>query len=250
MTRYKRIMIKLSGGAMAGDGTQIFSQEAIGHIVSEVLSAADLGCQVAIMVGGGNIFRGNIAADLKIERAEADNMGMLGTIINGVMLRAAVNSATDRDVRVMTAIAINQIAEPYIRLRAQRHLEKGSIVILVGGIGQPYVTTDYPAVQRAVEMRCDAILAAKHGVDGVYTADPKRDATAKRYQSLTYDDVISQDLRVMDQSAMLLARDYNLPIHLFNFDKPGCIARICQGEDVGTYVARDAKLSLVEDRAA
>jgi uridylate kinase len=247
MTRYKRIMIKLSGGAMAGAGSAIFDKHAIEHIVAEILAANELGCQVALMVGGGNIFRGNIAEQWRIERAEADNMGMLGTIINGVMLRAAINAKVETDVRVMTAIQINQIAEPYIRLRANRHLEKGSIVILVGGIGQPYVTTDYPAVQRALEMRCAAILAAKHGVDGVFTADPKTAPTARRYKSLTYGDVVSQDLRVMDQSAMLLARDHNLPIHLFNFDRPGCIRRICLGEDIGTYIGADARLSLASE---
>lgn len=247
MTRYRRIMIKLSGGAMAGSGSAIFDKVAIEHIVTEILSATELGCQVALMVGGGNIFRGNIAEQWRIERAEADNMGMLGTVINGVMLRAAINAKTETDVRVMTAIQINQIAEPYIRLRAARHLEKGSIVVLVGGIGQPYVTTDYPAVQRALEMRCEAILAAKHGVDGVFTADPKTNPTARRYKSLTYGDVVSQDLRVMDQSAMLLARDHGLPIHLFNFDRAGCIRRICLGEDIGTYIGSDASLSLAAE---
>jgi uridylate kinase len=245
MSRYKRVMIKLSGGAM-GSGGNIFDRPNIEHIVNEVVAATEMGCQVAIVVGGGNIFRGNIADTWKIERAEADNMGMLGTIINGVMLRAAFNARTETDVRVMTAIQINQIAEPYIRLRAARHLEKGSIVILVGGIGQPYVTTDYPSVQRALEVRCEAILAAKHGVDGVYTADPKKDPAAKRYRSLSYDDVIAQDIRVMDQSAMLLARDHALPIHLFNFDQPGCISRILKGEDVGTYVGPNAQLTLAE----
>lgn len=244
MSRYKRVMIKLSGGAMGSSDGGIFGKDAIEHIVTEVVAAIDLGCEVAIVVGGGNIFRGNIADTWKIERAEADNMGMLGTIINGVMLRAAINARTDTDVRVMSAIQINQIAEPYIRLRAARHLDKGSIVILVGGIGQPYVTTDYPSVQRAAEIHCEAILAAKHGVDGIYTADPKKDPSAKRYRSLSYDDVIAKDLRVMDQSAMLLARDHNLPIHLFNFDQAGSIARILKGEDVGTYVGPGAKLEL------
>lgn len=244
MVRYRRIMIKLSGGAMAGQGHSIFDQEAIEHIVDQIVSATELGCEVAVMVGGGNIFRGNVAEKWNIERAEADNMGMLGTVINGVMLRAAINARIDTDVRVMSAIAINSIAEPYIRLRAGRHLDKKSVVILVGGIGQPYVTTDYPAVQRALEMRCEAILAAKHGVDGVFTDDPKRVPDARRYKSLTYDDVIMQDLRVMDQSAMLLARDHNLPIHLFNFDKPGAIGRIVQGEDVGTFIGRDTTLTL------
>ncbi len=247
MTRYRRIMIKLSGQAMAGPSHTIFGKDQIEHIVDQIISAVELGAQVAVTVGGGNIFRGNVASLWNIERAEADNMGMLGTVINGVMLRAAINARIDTDVRVMSAIAINQIAEPYIRLRAARHLDKGSIVILVAGIGQPYVTTDYPAVQRALEMRCEAILAAKHGVDGVFTDDPKRNPAARRYKSLHYDDVIAQDLRVMDQSAMLLARDHALPIHLFNFDSPDSIRRICLGEDVGTYVGRDATLGLADD---
>lgn len=247
MARYRRIMMKLSGGAMAGDGASIFDQASIEHIVDQILSATELGSEVVIMVGGGNIFRGNVAQTWNIERAEADNMGMLGTVINGVMLRAAINARVDTDVRVMSAIQINSIAEPYIRLRASRHLDKKSIVILVGGIGQPYVTTDYPAVQRALELRCDAILAAKHGVDGIYTADPKREPNAKRYASLTYDDVIAQDLRVMDQSAMLLARDHSLPIHLFNFDQRGRVASILKGEDVGTMVSRDSVLTLADD---
>jgi uridylate kinase len=244
MTRYRRIMIKLSGQAMAGAGQNIFGKEQIEHIVDEVLSAVALGAEVAVTVGGGNIFRGNVAETWKIERAEADNMGMLGTVINGVMLRAALTAKQDIDVRVMSALTINQIAEPYIRLRANRHLDKGAVVILVAGIGQPYVTTDYPSVQRALEMRCEAILAAKHGVDGVFTADPKLDPGARRYRSVHYDDVVRQNLRVMDQSAMLLARDHKLPIHLFNFDQPGCIRRICLGEDVGTYVGPDARMVL------
>ncbi|MDX2102112.1 MAG: UMP kinase [Alphaproteobacteria bacterium] len=249
MSRYRRIMVKLSGAAMAGTGSQIFDRIAIEHIVDQVVGAIDLGVAVAIMVGGGNIFRGNVASAWNIERAEADNMGMLATVINGVMMRAAINAKTPTDVRVMSSIAINQMAEPYIRLRANRHLDKGSIVVLVGGIGQPYVTTDYPSVQRALELRCDAILAAKHGVDGVFTADPKRDPAAKRFSTISFDDVIRQDLRVMDQSAMLLARDHRLPVHLFNFDKPGAIRRICLGEDVGTTVTHDAALQLVEDAA-
>jgi uridylate kinase len=249
MPRYKRVMIKLSGGAMAGTaveggGHDIFGKESIEHIVEQVAEAVTLGVEVAIMVGGGNIFRGNVAQNWKIERAEADNMGMLGTIINGVMLRAAMAARVKTDVRVMTAIAIDAIAEPYIRLRANRHLDRGLIVILVGGIGQPYVTTDYPAVQRAIETHCEAILAAKHGVDGVFTADPKRDPAAKRYVSVGYDEVIARDLRVMDQSAILLARDHKLPIHLFDFDTPGSIRRICLGEDVGTLISPDVKTTL------
>jgi uridylate kinase len=243
MPRYKRVMIKLSGGAMAGTGADIFDRAAIEHIVGQVVDATSLGVQVAIMVGGGNIFRGNVAQTWNIERAEADNMGMLGTVINGVMLRAAIKARISTDVRVMSAIAIDAIAEPYIRLRANRHLDHGLTVVLVGGIGQPYVTTDYPAVQRALETQCDALLAAKHGVDGVFTADPKRDPTAKRYRTVGYDLVVGRDLKVMDQSAVLLARDHQLPIHLFDFDTPGSIRRICEGEDVGTLIAPGVETS-------
>ena len=174
-------------------------------------------------------------------------MGMLGTIINGVMLRAAINTRIDTDVRVMSAIHINSIAEPYIRLRAIRHLEKGSIVILVGGIGQPFVTTDYPSVQRAIETHCQAIFAAKHGVDGVFTADPKKDPKAQRFKSVSFTEVLHRDIRIMDQSAMLLARDHNLPIHLFNFDQPRAVQSLLNGRDIGTFVARDAPLIMANN---
>lgn len=243
--RYRRVMLKLSGGAMAGDSQNVtFDREAIEAIVSQIASTIELGVQIAITVGGGNIFRGNVASLWNIERAEADNMGMLGTIINGVMLRAAINARIDRDVRVMSAIAINSIAEPYIRLRALRHLDKGSIVILVGGIGQPFVTTDYPSAQRAIETHCEAILAAKHGVDGAYTADPKIFPDAKRYKSLSYDEVLRRDIKIMDQAAMILARDHNLPIHLFNFDRPDAIASILRGEEIGSYVGPKSEVQL------
>ena len=171
---------------------------------------------------------------------------MLGTVINAVLLRAALKARSEYEVRVMTAFPMEWIAEPYIRLRAVRHLEKGYIIIMGGGIGQPYVTTDYPAVQRALEIGCDAILAAKQGADGVYTADPGTDPSAQRYTSISFDDIVRRDLRVMDQSALLLARDHDLPIHIFDFDKPGCIRRILEGEDVGTLVTQNAELRLAD----
>lgn len=237
--RYKRVLLKLSGAAMAGgDKTQTFHRVSIQHIVDEILSLRHLGIDVVTVVGGGNIFRGNLAQDWNIEQAEADHMGMLGTVINGVLLRAALD-ATELEVRLMTAMAIPSVAEPYIRLRAIRHLEKGRVVILSGGIGQPYVTTDYPAAQRAIETRCEAVLAAKHGVDGVYTADPNQDPTARRYVSLASDEAIRNNLRAMDQSALLLARDHGIPVHVFNFDLKDAARRICLGEDVGTLVSRD-----------
>lgn len=235
--RYRRVLLKLSGAAMGGDASRTFSRTAIDHIVGEVASLRDVNVETVLVVGGGNIFRGNLASEWMIEQAEADNMGMLGTVINGVLLRAALQAA-GLEVRLMTAMPIPSVAEPYIRLRAVRHLEKGRVVILSGGIGQPYVTTDYPASQRALETRCEAVLAAKHDVDGVYDSDPRTNPKAKRYVTLSSDDAIRQDLRAMDQSALLLARDHELPVHLFNFDQKGAALKLCLGEDVGTLVAK------------
>ena len=239
--RYKRVLLKLSGAAMAGgDRTTTFHRVAIQHIVDEIVSLRHMGIDVITVVGGGNIFRGNLAQDWNIEQAEADHMGMLGTVINGVLLRAALD-ATDLEVRLMTAMPIPSVAEPYIRLRAIRHLEKGRVVILAGGIGQPYVTTDYPAAQRAIETRCDAVLAAKHGIDGVYSADPNKDPGARRYISLNSDEAIRNNLKAMDQSALLLARDHGVPVHVFDFGLRGASRRICLGEDVGTLVDREVQ---------
>ncbi|QQR69204.1 MAG: UMP kinase [Alphaproteobacteria bacterium] len=243
--RYKRVMIKLSGGAIAGDQEIGFDQKSIEHIVSEVMTVKDQGIEVSIVIGGGNIFRGNLAAAWGIERADADYVGMLGTVVNSLMLRGALKARTPHDVRVMTAINMDAVAEPFIRLRAIHHMEKGAIVIMAGGIGQPYLTTDYTAVQRALETRCDAILVAKQGVDGVYTADPKKNPAAKRYRTLAYDDFILEKLHIMDHSSLLLARDHALPIHIFSFAEPGCMERICGGEDMGTYIDPNTSMQTV-----
>jgi uridylate kinase len=236
MPRYKRVLLKLSGGALAGTDGFGFDPGRLDHICNEVLSLTRMDVEVAIVVGGGNIFRGRLAENWGIERAEADNIGTLATIINSLLLRGALKAKTEQEIRVMTAIPINAVAEPYIRLRAIHHLEKGYIVIFAGGNGQPYVTTDYPAVQRAVETRCDAILVAKHGVDGVYDRDPFAQDNAKRYVSVNYNDVISLNLNVMDQSAVLLARDYQLPIHVFDFAESDAARMICCGNDIGTII--------------
>lgn len=241
MLRYKRVLIKLSGGAIAGDRGFGFANEAVQHIVREVLAVRDLGVEVTIVIGGGNIFRGRISADWEIDRVEGDSVGMLGTVINSVLLRAAIKARSDYEVRVMTAFPMEWVAEPYIRLRAIRHLEKGYVVILAGGIGQPLVTTDYPAVQRAIEMKCDAILAAKHGVDGVYDKDPREHADARLYQSIAYEEAIRKDLQVLDQQAIVLARQHAVPVHVFDFDKPGCLARICRGESLGTVMSSESQ---------
>lgn len=244
MSRYKRVLIKLSGGAIAGHHSFGFDPVAVEHIVREVLEVRHLGVQVAIVIGGGNIFRGRISEAWDIPRVEGDNMGMMATVINAVLLRAAIKARSEYECRVMTAFPMEWVAEPYIRLRGIRHMEKGYVVILGGGIGQPLVTTDYPAVARAIELECDAILAAKHGTDGVYDSDPRNNPAARRFTSIAYDDVIRNDLKVMDQSALLMARDHDVPVHLFDFDRPGCLKRICMGEDVGTYLSRDTVTAL------
>jgi uridylate kinase len=241
VSQLKRVLIKLSGRAVAGESDFGFSATALDHIAREVLSVRECGTAVAIVIGGGNVFRGKIAEEWGIERAEADNIGVLGTAMNSLLLRGVLKARGAGEVRVMSALRMDSIAEPFIRLRATHHLEKGYVVIFAGGIGQPYVTTDYPSVQRALEVNCDALLVAKHGVDGVYDGDPRvprTGAEAKRYRELTYDDAIRLNLKVMDQSAVILARDFKLPLHVFNFDASGAMARICKGErGVGTEIS-------------
>lgn len=235
--RYNRVLVKLSGGAIAGENGWGFSPSSLNHIADEVLKLNQLGVQVSVVVGGGNIFRGELGEEWGIERAEADNIGMIATVTNSLMLRGVLKARGNVDVRVMTAIPINTVAEPFIRLRAIRHLEHGYIVVLAGGTGNPYVTTDYPSAQRALELRADALLAAKNGIDGIYTADPRHDPSARRYRQIGYDTVIQSNLRALDQSAVLLARDHQLPIHVFDFDTPEVMCKICRGEDVGTLIS-------------
>jgi uridylate kinase len=237
--RYSRILVKLSGGAIAGEKEWGFDPNALNHIADEVLGLHQLGVQVSVVVGGGNIFRGDLGEEWGIERAEADNIGMIATIANSLMLRGVLESRGRTKVRVMSAIPISSVAEPFIRLRAIRHLEHGYIVVLAAGTGNPYVTTDYPSAQRALELRAEALLAAKQGTDGIYTGDPRKERRARRYRKINYDTVIQQNLRALDQSAVLLARDHNLPIHVFDFHKVGAMRRICEGNDEGTLISRD-----------
>ncbi len=243
--RYKRILLKLSGAAVAGAQDFGFDPGALDFIADEVLKLHGAGIEIGIVIGGGNIFRGNLGTQWGIEHAEADNIGMMATVINSLMLRGVLTSRGKAEVRVMSAIPINTVAEPFIRLRAIHHMEKGYIVIFAAGTGQPYMTTDYPAVQRAIETRAEALLAAKSGTDGIYTADPNLDPGARRYVHMGYDTVVHQNLKVMDQSAVILARDHALPLHVFNFDLPDAMWRICQGEDVGTIITDSG-----EDRLA
>lgn len=235
--RYNRVLVKLSGGALAGDKDWGFSPNALNHIADEIIKLRNLGIQVSVVVGGGNIFRGELGEQWGIERAEADSIGMIATVTNSLMLRGVLKSRGHVDVRVMTAIPIDTVAEPFIRLRAIRHLEHGYIVVLAAGTGNPYVTTDYPSAQRALELRAEALLAAKNGVDGIYTGDPRRYTSARRYTQINYDTVIQKNLRALDQSAVLLARDHGLPIHVFNFDTPEIMCQICQGKDAGTLIS-------------
>jgi uridylate kinase len=237
MRRYDRVLVKLSGEALAGDAGSGADPASLSRVADEVLSVRDLGVQVAVVVGGGNYFRGRMAEGWGISRAEADNIGMLGTIMNALMLRGVLTARTDVDVRVMTAVPMQSVAEPFIRLRAIRHLDNGSIVLLAGGIGQPYVTTDYPAVQRALELDADALLVAKRGVDGVYDSDPKVNPAAIRYEQLTYDEALAAGVRVMDTSAFVLANEMSLTMHVFDVAATGVMREICEGKDHGTRIS-------------
>ncbi|HEV3381224.1 MAG TPA: UMP kinase [Trebonia sp.] len=229
-------MVKLSGEALAGPAGAGADPASLARVADEVLSLHEIGVQVAVVVGGGNYFRGRMADGWGISRAEADNIGMLATVMNALMLRGALTARTDADIRVMTALSIHAVAEPFIRLRAVHHLERNKIVLLAGGIGQPYVTTDYPAVQRALELEADALLVAKHGVDGVYDSDPKKNPNATRYHTLTYDEAIAADIRVMDTSAFVLANEQGLTMHVFDVAAIGVMLGICEGEELGTRI--------------
>ncbi len=236
--RYKRVLLKLSGEAVSGDGDSGFDPEALEHIADEVLNLHRQGIEVSIVIGGGNIFRGTLAAQWGIERAEADNIGMMGTVINSLLLRGVLSAKGlgQVEVRVMSAIPINTVAEPFIRLRSIHHLEKKYIVIFAAGIGNPYVTTDYTAAQRAIETRSDALLFAKNKARGIFTDDPQKNPDARFYRRMHYNTIIQNNLTIIDQSSILLARDHRLPIHVFDFGERDTMDRICKGEDQGTLV--------------
>jgi uridylate kinase len=236
LPRYRRVVVKLSGEALSGQAPTGVDPASLARVADEVLSVHNLGVQVAVVVGGGNYFRGRMAEGWGISRAEADNIGMLGTVMNALMLRGALTARTDADIRVMTAMPMNSIAEPFIQLKAKTHLERGFIVVLAGGIGQPYVTTDYPAVQRALELDADALLVAKHGVDGVYDSDPRHNPDAVRFTSLTYEEALAADIRIMDTSAFVLANEQALTMHVFDVAAVGVMRSICEGGDHGTRI--------------
>ncbi|MEV7013005.1 UMP kinase [Streptosporangium sp. NPDC051022] len=238
MRRYSRVVVKVSGEALAGPAGWGTDPAGLAHLAEEILSVHALGIELAVVIGGGNYFRGRMADGWGIGRAEADNIGMLGTVMNALMLRGVLTARCESDVRVMTAVPMQSVAEPFIRLRADRHLRRGLIVLLAGGIGQPYVTTDYPAVQRALELDADALLVAKRGVDGVYDDDPNITPDAKRYTTLTYGEALAGGIKVMDASAFVIANEHGLLMHVFDVAAVGAMRAICQGEDIGTLITR------------
>jgi uridylate kinase len=235
LPKYKRILLKLSGESLMGDKNFGLDPGVISQYAQDIKSITDLGVQVAIVIGGGNIYRGMNEAETGIERAHGDYMGMLATVINGMALQAGLEKVGVY-TRLQSAIKMEQIAEPYIRRRAIRHVEKGRVVIFGAGTGNPYFTTDTAGVLRAIEINADVILKGTR-VDGIYSSDPEVDPKAMKYERITYNDCISKNLRVMDMTAFTLCMENNLPIVVFDINKPGNLRRVVTGEKVGTLVA-------------
>jgi len=233
--KYKRILLKLSGESLMGNKNFGMDADVITQYANEIKSIVDLGVQVAIVIGGGNIYRGMNEAQTGIERAHGDYMGMLATVINGMALQAGLEKA-GMFTRLQSAINMEQIAEPYIRRRAIRHLEKDRVVIFGAGTGNPYFTTDTAGSLRAIEIKADVILKGTR-VDGVYTADPEKDATATRYKTVSYQECLTNNLRIMDMTAFTLCMENNLPIIVFDMNKQGNLTRVAMGEDVGTLIS-------------
>lgn len=231
---YKRILLKLSGEALMGDDPYGVNRETIQRIVSEIKEVIELGVEVGVVIGGGNIFRGMAPAAAGMDRATADYMGMLATVMNALALQDAMRQVKLRS-RVLSALTIQQVAEPYIRGRAMRYLEEKRVVIFAAGTGNPFFTTDTAAALRGMEMNVDVVLKATK-VDGVYTDDPKTHADAMRFQKISFDEAIVKKLQVMDATALTLCRDQKLPICVFSIVKPGALKRVVLGEDEGTLV--------------
>ncbi len=235
LPQYKRILLKLSGESLMGNKNFGLDAGVIAQYALDIKSVIDIGVQVAIVIGGGNIYRGMNEAETGIERAQGDYMGMLATVINGMALQAGLEKIGVY-TRLQSAIKMEQIAEPYIRRRAIRHLEKGRVVIFGAGTGNPYFTTDTAGSLRAIEIKADVILKGTR-VDGIYTADPEKDPTAKRFDKISFADVIAKKLMVMDMTAFTLCQENNLPIIVFDMNTPGTLLEVVQGMDVGTYVS-------------
>ncbi|MFN8190462.1 MAG: UMP kinase [Nocardioidaceae bacterium] len=238
MTKFKRVLLKLSGEEFGG-GKLGVDPDVVARIAGEIAEVNAAGVEIAVVIGGGNFFRGAELRQRGMDGVRADYMGMLGIVMNCLALQEFLEQ---RGVatRVQTAITMGQIAEPYIPLRAIRHLEKGRVVIFGAGMGLPFFTTDTVAVQRALETHCDAVLFTKNGVDGVYSADPKLDPSATRFDTLSYDEAISRGLKVVDQTAFTLAQENNLPMVVFGLQEQGNVLRVVQGERIGTLVSAEA----------
>jgi uridylate kinase len=235
--RYRRILLKVSGEVLMGDQAFGIDLQTLDLVAAEIAEVMKSGVELCLVVGGGNIFRGLSMAGKGMERASADYMGMLATIMNALALQSALEKIGVH-TRVQSAIPMDAVCEPYIRRRALRHLEKGRVVIFAAGVGAPFFTTDSGAALRAAEMGCDALLKGT-SVDGVYTADPKKEPGAERYDSLSYLEVLAQDLRVMDASAIALMRDNDIPIVVFSIRERGALTRVLRGEGVFTTIAAD-----------
>jgi len=235
--KYRRILLKLSGEALMGEREFGLETDTVGRIAGEVKSVLELGCEVCLVIGGGNIFRGIEAASQGLERGTADYMGMLGTVINALAVQGALEHIGVH-TRVQSAIPMSTVCEPYIRRRASRHMEKGRVVIFAAGTGSPYFTTDTAAALRAVEMDCDALFKGTQ-VDGVYSADPHKFPDAVRYESLTYHDVLAQELGVMDASAISLSRENNIPILVFSLQNSGEFSNVVKGQGRYTVIRKD-----------
>lgn len=232
--KYNRILLKLSGEALMGDRNYGIDPKRLENYAQDVKNIVNQGVEVAIVIGGGNIFRGLAGASNGMDRVQGDYMGMLATIINGLALQSALEEA-DLQTRLLTSIEMKQIAEPFIKRRAVRHLEKGRVVIFGGGTGNPYFTTDTAAVLRAIEINADVILKGTR-VDGIYTSDPEKDSNAIKFENITYKEVMSKDLKVMDMTAFTLSEENNLPIIVFDMNKEGNLMKVISGEKVGTLV--------------
>ena len=232
--KYRRVLLKVSGEALMGSGQFGIDVETIDRIARDVKQAAEAGTEICMVVGGGNIFRGLAGSAKGIDRATADYMGMLATVMNALAMQAGLER-TGVSSRVQSAIAMNNVCEPYVRRRAIRHMEKGRVVIFAAGTGNPFFTTDTAAALRAAEMACDAMLKATQ-VDGVYSADPKKVPDAKRYDSLSYHEVLAQNLQVMDAAAISLSRENRIPILVFSLAEPGALAEVLQGRGRATII--------------
>lgn len=235
--KYKRILLKLSGEALMGDADYGIDPATIGRIADEIKALNRIGVEVGVVIGGGNIFRGAGLAEAGMDRVAGDHMGMLATVMNSLALQDALETR-DVYVRVMSAIRINEVCEDYLRRRAVRHLEKKRVTIFAAGTGNPFFTTDSAAALRAIEINAEIMLKATK-VDGVYTADPMKDPTAKRYDHITFTDALTQNLGVMDATALVMCRENNLPIKVFNIFNEGDLMRVVKGENVGTLVSEE-----------